>query len=404
MQRLASVFSLGSLTCEFQRVYILLSVGGATLTFYYPKLIEKLLLLTTQSLPRSKPMKTKTIYLTIFLSILMLSNLALAETKTVTATGKFVMGDLDSKSSAKKIALMNAKQSALEKAGTFLTSSSEVQNYQLTKDEITTLAAGVMSVEILEEKWTMEGESPAVKVTIKATIDTGNLDEQIQATRENKEVVDAYKSMEAELADLRQELEALKEAKETAKSSTGESSKEIETISEKKQHAVKKILAIDTVKEAGLELKRGNTQAAIDLLNPVLIDDPDNATALAIRAYAYSRIGNQDKALADIDRSLELKPNAPKALLLKGTLLLRQGNASGAVDTLSKAIRINSDCGRCYLLRGKAFNQLNQYRKAYHNFKKACQKGESKGCEKVRTMEAKRKEKKQPQKQPRRRY
>ena len=212
----------------------------------------------------------------------------------------------------------------------------------------------------------------------------------------------------AELSRINQNLEQavqqLKEAKEAAKSSTGDSSTEIDTISEKKEHTVKKILAIDTVKEAGLELKRGNTQTAIDLLEPVLNDDPNNAMALAIRAYAYSRIGDQDKALSDIDRALKLKPNAPKALLLKGSLLLRQGNASGAVDTLSKAIKIDSDCGRCYLLRGKALNQLNQYRKAYHNFKKACQKGESKGCEKVRAMEAKRKEKKQPQKRPRQRY
>lgn len=349
-------------------------------------------------------MKTKAICLMIFLSILMLSGLSLAETKTVTATGKFVMGDLDSKSSAKKIALMNAKQSALEKAGTFLTSSSAVENYQLTKDEITTLAAGIMSVEILEEKWTMEGESPAVTVTIKATIDTGNLDEQIQATRENKEVVDAYKSMEAELADLRKELEALKDEKIAAKSSTGDSSKQIETISEKKKHTVKKILAIDTVKEAGLELKRGNAQTAINRLDVVLDDDPNNATALAIRAYAYSRIGDQDKALSDIDHALKLKPNAPKALLLKGTLLLRKGNASGATNTLSKAIAVDPDCGRCYLLRGKALTRLHRYREAHNNFKKACQKGEREGCEKVRTLQEKKKKQTRPQKRPRRRY
>ena len=38
MKILATVFSLGSLACEFQMVYILLSVGGSTLTFYSPEL------------------------------------------------------------------------------------------------------------------------------------------------------------------------------------------------------------------------------------------------------------------------------------------------------------------------------------------------------------------------------
>jgi len=42
MKRLTAVFSLGSLACEFQRVYILLSVGGSILKFYPPEFIEKL--------------------------------------------------------------------------------------------------------------------------------------------------------------------------------------------------------------------------------------------------------------------------------------------------------------------------------------------------------------------------
>jgi len=42
MKKLTTVFSLGSLACEFQMVYILLSVGGSTLTFYSPELVEKL--------------------------------------------------------------------------------------------------------------------------------------------------------------------------------------------------------------------------------------------------------------------------------------------------------------------------------------------------------------------------
>jgi len=43
MKILTTAFSLGSLACEFQMVFILLSVGGSTLTFYLPELIEKLL-------------------------------------------------------------------------------------------------------------------------------------------------------------------------------------------------------------------------------------------------------------------------------------------------------------------------------------------------------------------------
>ncbi|MFC1826213.1 hypothetical protein ACFLYZ_02335, partial [Thermodesulfobacteriota bacterium] len=42
MKILTTVFSLGSLTCEFQIFYILLSVGGAFFSIYSPTLIDKL--------------------------------------------------------------------------------------------------------------------------------------------------------------------------------------------------------------------------------------------------------------------------------------------------------------------------------------------------------------------------
>ena len=75
---------------------------------------------------------------TMLLSIIILFSLAdktFAEVKVITSTGKFVMGDKDSKSDAKSIALINAKRAALEEAGTYLSSLSEVKNFEMTKDE-----------------------------------------------------------------------------------------------------------------------------------------------------------------------------------------------------------------------------------------------------------------------------
>ena len=40
MKRLTTVFSLGSLTCEFQTVYIVLSVGGSILNIFPQKLLR----------------------------------------------------------------------------------------------------------------------------------------------------------------------------------------------------------------------------------------------------------------------------------------------------------------------------------------------------------------------------
>jgi hypothetical protein len=54
-----------------------------------------------------------------------------------------VLGDLDSKKDANAHALIEPKRLALEQAGTYIASSTEVKNFQLSKDQINTLASGI---------------------------------------------------------------------------------------------------------------------------------------------------------------------------------------------------------------------------------------------------------------------
>ena len=117
----------------------------------------------------------------LFGMVLFLSSSAIGATKEVITNGKYVMGDLDTKTKARKFALLDAKKMAMEKAGTYLRSFSEVDGLHLTRDEVLSLAAGTMSVEILEETWEMQGESPVITITIKAEIDTSDLDKEIEA-------------------------------------------------------------------------------------------------------------------------------------------------------------------------------------------------------------------------------
>ena len=70
------------------------------------------------------------LYMALFLVVTFCSLSAFAESKVVTCGGKYVMGDLDTKKDARALALMEAKRSALEQAGTYLESFSEVKNYE----------------------------------------------------------------------------------------------------------------------------------------------------------------------------------------------------------------------------------------------------------------------------------
>ena len=64
--------------------------------------------------------------------------------------------------------------------------------------------------------------------------------------------------------------------------------------------------------QAAYDLKQQNRlQEALDLLNKLLKQVPDNAKALAYRGEIYGRLGNIPAALEDLKRSVHLEPFAP---------------------------------------------------------------------------------------------
>jgi hypothetical protein len=92
-------------------------------------------------------------------------------------------GDMDSKVSSRAIALMEVKRALLEQLGTYLVSETEVRNFQMTKDQITLLTAGVVSAEVLEEKW--DGKEFYLKA--KLVVDPQEVAERVKAMSRDRE-------------------------------------------------------------------------------------------------------------------------------------------------------------------------------------------------------------------------
>ena len=84
-------------------------------------------------------MKTAIINLTFTLIqslFLLLSSIASAETKTFIKEYTYMASDIDSKVSSRAIAMELVKRALLEQLGIYLISETEVQNFQITKDQI----------------------------------------------------------------------------------------------------------------------------------------------------------------------------------------------------------------------------------------------------------------------------
>jgi|SRR3989344_578491 len=80
--------------------------------------------------------------------LLFLPSLGFAETKEIISEGTYNMGDGETPSVAESRALLQAKRTALEQAGTYVESYSKVKNFQLTEDEIKVITSGLISLRV----------------------------------------------------------------------------------------------------------------------------------------------------------------------------------------------------------------------------------------------------------------
>lgn len=104
-----------------------------------------------------------------------------AATKTITATHTYVMGDNDSRNDARHLCFLEAKRKVIEQAGTFIQSSSEVMNFQLTKDQMTSYSAAILSVETVNEAFGYKDGQGTITLTVKADIDTEDVKKRLAA-------------------------------------------------------------------------------------------------------------------------------------------------------------------------------------------------------------------------------
>ncbi len=118
-----------------------------------------------------------------------------AAIKQIDAHATYHLGDNDSKLDGHRLALMEAKRTALEKAGTYVESITEVKDYQLTRDDIKTYSAGILHVEETKDPdWQMEGHNLTVTVYVTVSVDDQDVANKIGALRKDQ---DATKQLKA---------------------------------------------------------------------------------------------------------------------------------------------------------------------------------------------------------------
>ncbi len=350
-----------------------------------------------------------------------------AAIEEIEATGEFHLGDQDSKLEGHDQAMLVAKRNALEKAGTYVESLTEVKDAQVTRDEIRTYAAAVIEVtETREPKWEMQGQNLKVTVWVKALVDSNAVARQVAALRKDAQTTRELEALRAKVQQLEGQVAAANRQLPTAKGA------EVQRVKESRSAAIKAIEANELVmkataaltgsealdsayatgtlrKESLVRARQYTEQAlkhdqdnvdALTLMASILYEEgqtaeaervarkavrlqPKHAMALGTLGFIVHQQGKNDEAIDVTRRAIALQPDSVPLHINLGGILYALGDKTGAVAEYREAVRLDPKSGMARLALGAALGGEGDRVGARREYDMACQLGDATGCNRL---------------------
>lgn len=314
---------------------------------------------------------------------------------TIEATGRFHLGDDDSKIDGRRQARQEAMRNAIEQAGVYIESVSEVQSFRLTQDRVRSYAAGIVAIEDVEERWESSGESWSVVVVVRAVIDPTDVAKQIDRLRKSEESTkvlaraqDTIRTQERKIERLTQELGTLTGARaEAARRDRRDAldvvdaeqlvaAAEVE-ISGQKDRAATSIIGnvpqnrLERASElysralalkpdhvpalsgiAAVAVHRAQYAEGVSLYRRALAIEPDDAVSRAGFASALYGVGDLNEAIEQAREAVRLDAKLASAHATLGFLLLTRGDLAGSIEAYRVSTRINESVADYHQMLG----------------------------------------------------
>jgi tetratricopeptide (TPR) repeat protein len=269
-------------------------------------------------------------------------------------------GEADSKLSSRTIALEQVKRLLLEELGTYLISETAVKNFELTKDQISSLTAGIVMTVILDEKW--DGKTYFLKAKI--TTETDDVINSINTVRRDQEQSKTWEEIREKTEEALKKIEKLRQEMESIKG---------QNVSEEKYaKAVNELAAIDWLKKGvKLRTKGKNNKEAMKAFDKAIEIDPDFATAYAGRAAIYNDWEQHQQALRESDQAIQLNPNRAWGFNTRGWAHIDLRNYQKAITDLNRAIELFPKYAWAYANRSRVYHILKNYQQALDDANKA---------------------------------
>ena len=165
--------------------------------------------------------------------------------RIVTATADYRMGEHDTKMDATRMTIEAAKRQALEQVAMYLESVTEVKNLDVTRDEIRTYTAGIVTVLNQQTRTRLEDGGVVIHVDLTAQVDQSEVIQAINALRENERATHELASLRTEAEQLRQQLDAANVALATANTA-----EQVHALTLQRQQLLNQMQADDLVAQA----------------------------------------------------------------------------------------------------------------------------------------------------------
>lgn len=312
----------------------------------------------------------KTILATLLTVLFLLPVSAFGEIQTITHTVKQSFGGSQSPDDARISAVAKAKREALEMAGTYIESLTVVKNYQVDKDEILALSAGVLKVEVVSQKNYASEDAFGIEIVVNVVVDTSVLEGRVRRLLEDrthlKQLKDSQK-IEKELLQKVAQLEDENRKLMAKNQSTEKLKKEF-------QQASEGLTAMDWFNKADSlrgEGKYTDPKKVIEYLNNAIKLKPDYFSAYFYRGMAYSNLGQHKRAIEDYNQTLRLQPNDALTYVIRGMAYFDLGQHKRAIEDYNQALRLQPNDASTYVERGLAYDDLGQHQRAIEDYNEA---------------------------------
>jgi tetratricopeptide (TPR) repeat protein len=301
------------------------------------------------------------ISLVSLLFVLFIPHHASAEVKTFIKEYTHQASDFDSKISSRAIALEQAKRLLLEEIGTYLISETEVKDFQLTKDKITTLTAGIVQAEILSEKW--DGKTYYLKA--KMSIAPGEVTKFLEGLRENSQ-------KNRELEEMKKKVdEALKKIKQLQDELVA--GRSLESKGNEYSQAVAGLKAKEWMDKGLAFMNAENYEGALRAFNNAVEIDPTNSWVYINKGWALNTLGDYHGALKEFNRASEIDPQNPWAYVNRGVSYNFLENYQQGLLDAEKAMSLDATISWAYIYRGWAYLGIGKFNQGLVDLNKAAQ-------------------------------